>query len=176
MDDHRQGEPVGQFQLHSECRLLFLDELSGPVAVHADFPDCPYLPGQVFMYLFHFLFPGCIDGCGVEAEAWEYRSFMPGGDPEHVFSGLRVYVREYDLRDSRFDGAGDREVFLSGEGLVVQVGMRVDECHKKAGCCQSCKFMKNYRENLVQAVHLCRRSMEMRPSASSMPVSWLILL
>ena len=43
VDDYRKTCSGGHFKLDSHYFLLLLDEFLGPVAVHADFSDGPYL-------------------------------------------------------------------------------------------------------------------------------------
>ena len=128
VDYDRQRKAVGDFQLSAECFFLLLHEFLGPVAVHADFSDRPYLSPHMVLHLFHLRLPAGIYRGRMQPEAREQYSFMSVGKSEHRISRLRVDVRKNHLRDSCFQSPGYRCVFLAGKCLVIKVGVCVCKC------------------------------------------------
>ena len=131
MDDDRESCLMCHLKLEAEDFFLLLQEFPGPVAVDADLSDGPYpVLRKSLFHGIHFVFPICSDRCRMKSEGGEESARMAFRQSEHCFSGSGVDVRKDHPGDARFNGAGYREVLLCCEGLVIEMGMSVDELHQ----------------------------------------------
>ena len=65
----------------------------------------------------------------MQSQTWEYGSFMSVSIRKHRVSALGVDVWEDDTPYTGLYGSFDRGVFFSGEGLIVKMGVGVNEFH-----------------------------------------------
>ena len=129
MDVDGQVPGGGELQLDAEGLLLLGLEIGPVVVVQADLADGDDAPSAPGLEGVDLAAPVLVDGARVEPQHRPQHAGMPLHEGEHPVPLARIHVCLQLDGHAGFDAARDHLVFATGEGLVIGVGVRVDEFH-----------------------------------------------